>query len=265
MAELSVAELRALVLERQRRVTAKIARTRRNNGTDLSGTQHDPRRSRSALGKYNRRQLQAVLKQYNSFTARTTQFYGDAEGRPVAARQWRAYQKAERTFNAASQQRFSKFANTDVPGKNMTAAQYRAATTPEFPVAGNPARNDQYPQFQRKPSNMASAGAIGRLIKDMQRKASPEHWQKVVRANRRTALKIVEGVGDDEMRREIKKLNNEQFEWLWNISPFAGQAALVYGLRETAGNGRQKNWMDEVGDAQLGDMWDTVRAAKRIK
>lgn len=265
MAELSLAELRELVLARQRRVTAKIARTRRNNGTDLSGTQHDPRRSRAAIGKYNRRQLQATLNTYNKFTSRTTQFYGDAERRPIAGAQWRAYKRAEQNFNATSGQRFSKFAGTEVPGKNMTAAQFRASTTPDFPVAGNPARNDPYPSFQRNPGNIASPKALQKLIKDMERKASPEHWQRVLRANRKTALKIVDGIGDDQMRREIKKLDNEQFEWLWNVSPFAQQTSLVYGLRETAGQGRQKNWMDEVGDAQLADAWDSIRAAKRIK
>jgi len=261
----TVDELRDLVRKRHRAVANKISRTRRVNGAELAGTAHDPRRSHENIAKYNRRQLEATLNSYNAFTSRGTQFYGDANRRPISRKTWKAYKAAETAFNTASASRFGKFADTPVPGRGMTARQYRAATRSEFPRAADPVVNDPYASYSRQPSNIDSARRLAKLTKDLNKRATPRDYENRLRDSRANAKNMLDKVGDDKMRKAVSRLSRDQFEWLWNVSPFAKSAALRYGVASAMSADRQASWMDDAMDDQVEDMWDLVNAARKIK
>lgn len=254
-----------MVRARHDAVTRKVSRTRRVNGAELAGTEYDPRKDRSTIAKLNRRQLETTLRSYNTFTNRKTQFYGDAERRPIKRSAWLAYKAAETKLNQASAARFGEFANTDVPGRGMTAKQYRAATKSEFPRAADPAVNDPYAQFNRQPNNIASAKQLDKLVKDLNKRSTPAAHARLLNKGKSNATDMLDVIGDDTMKRAVRKLNKRQFEWLWNISPFAKSASLRYSVASAMSADRQASWMDDVMDEQTSDMWDMVRAAQGIK
>lgn len=265
MAKPTIQELRAIVAKRQRAVTNKISRTRRVNGAEIAGTEYDPRKQRDDIARMNRRQLQSTLNQYNKFTSRATQFYGDAERRPITRQQWQRYKNAEAQFNQASDRRFAPFKNTDVPLRNMTASAYRAATQSEFPGMADAAVNDPYGKFNRQPSNIASVKRLDKLVADMRKRATAKDYQERIQSAREIANTMLERLGNDHMARDIEKLSAKQFEWLWNVSPFAKSASLRYHSEAPDDDNSPKSWVAQAADDQEDDMKVFVNAARKIK
>lgn len=266
MAKPTIQELRAYAIKRQRAVTNKISRTRRVNGAELSGTEYDPRKQREDIAKMNRRQLQSTINSYDRFTSRSTQFYGDAERRPITRNQWDRYKAAEARYNAASEARFAPFKDTTVPGRNMTAAAYRASSRSEFPGMADAAVNDPYGTLNRAPGNIASVKRLDKLIADMKKRSTARDYRERLDSSRDIADQMLTRIGNDDMAVDVSKLSSKQFEWLWNVSPFAKSASLRYHSEApTEGDSSPKSWVQQVADNEEDDMRVWVNAARKIK
>jgi hypothetical protein len=264
MAEFSLPELRELAAKRHRAVTDKISRTRRRNGAELAGTEYDPRRQRQAIARMSRRQLQATIKAYNQFTARSTQFVGDANRAPISKQAWDKYKAAEAEFNKRSAARFDRVGQTEIPGSNMTAAAYRAKNRSEFPGMADAAVNDPYANYNRKPYNVNGQKGLDKLTKEMRKRATAKDFNNKLLTSKEVANEMLDKLGADEFSRQMGKLNAKQFEWLWNVSPFAKSLSLRYHSSKPDDEG-PTSWVVQVGQDQEPELMEMLNAARKIK
>ena len=96
---------------RQSLVNRKIKRLE-SRGVKIDGSEFDPRKD---MSKMNSRQLAAYSQQLERFTDRKNQFVGTRKGAPVPVSEWRAYKRAETSYNKATQRAYDKIKDTQLP------------------------------------------------------------------------------------------------------------------------------------------------------
>lgn len=257
-------DLRQQAAKRHQSVTRKISRTKRVNGTDISGTQYDPRRDVDRFKTYNRAQLEATIRSYDNFMSRSNQYYGDSEGRPLTSKDWRSYKGLERTFNSNARREFAEIQDLVIPGRNMTVKEYVASTKSDFPRAADPAVNSPYTEYHRDPANIASKKGLKHLIKTLKLKNQPDYFEKLQKESRRQADRMFEIVGQPGLQERVQKLNSKQFAALW-VSKFAAALSGKYELLKDSNTKSKKMWYDTVSDNEFDDMVELIDWAEEVK
>lgn len=233
--------LRELVKKRRSAVTSKENRIRRNTGITIQGTQEDPRRPPSVVKSYNAKQLNSYLGDLNAFMSRGNGYIPDASGGFIRKSNWLAYKRIERVNNALAKAEFASFAEVHDPVRNMTVREAEVLFTPDSKRAQGDIRHRPYSVVDRKPENIKNAKALDTLKKQLEGKQNPAYLPKAIKASRKQAGMMMDNAGVSELKKVLAKLSDNQFNFLWNYTGFAGRLAQI----GESGGHRSKNVRDE--------------------
>jgi hypothetical protein len=246
-----IRSLREEALKRHKAASRKVARLKREKGVEVAGTEFDPRVPVDKLKRYNSRQLQAYITRVNQFTRRTVQFVPDYRRRPVRAGTWRGYQAAEAQYNAYVQDRLRKVRDIVLPG-GMTVEERLATKTPSHPVMSQEAVNAPYRKVARRSTSMYGADKIRAREQALRFKASEAGRRKDLADARKTLDRWIEVTGDTALGRQVAKLTDAQFEFLWNYTDFADNSSLRYHSAQAeiqkTGSDKQRAAFAKVGE-----------------
>lgn len=213
-------------VERKRKAASnKIARTRRQNGAELAGSQFDPRRNPGVEQRYNRAQLNSYLSQLNDFMRRTNQFVGAKSGIPMRKGRFDAYKKLE------TQQDQLRRAHDAAMGDIPTPTGMSIAGNKQMlhQGAGN-AVYGPYREFDRMPSDITGPAALEKLIKDMRTRVSSEFLPNRIQQGKENLKKALTVIGRTEFIEDIDKLNDYQFDAFWYGTNVAEAVFMQYGI-----------------------------------
>lgn len=246
MASEELERLRVEARARHRAATRKVSRLKTGRGVNISGTRADPRRDPSRIKSYNSRQLKAYIRDLNQFTDRRVQFVADTRGRPMQASLWRQYKGLEQQYNRVVGERFSRVSDVFLPTSGMTLGERMEMTRPEHPQALSPAVNAPYRPPARQPTNIASERALRQLVRDMKERLKPGHFRKLTKDARQQYEQMTHLTRQSDLDKKVRALTDEQFNVLWNFTPFATAESLKYERAKDLLAGKDKPWQSDV-------------------
>lgn len=261
--EREIDRLRALAKARQRAVGNKISRLRSQHNVEVGGSKHDPRRKVENIDRYNAPQLRAHLARLDAFMSRKTQFVPDAHRRPIDAADWRRLVKAKEKVDRMESGTYEKMKDVYIPESGMTVGQRKAATTADHPRAGQP-RKAGYRPTKLSSRSITSARALKKLIRDYERKGSPEHFERRRNNWRKGVKKMADLMGLPELWDDVKNLTNDQFDLLWGFTNFATAVDLPYLMRKLLLSSKEKAFHSEVVDQHLAEARRLLDWAKKV-
>lgn len=261
---MNIHEKRLHARKRMRAATKKISRLKTVYGTQLSGTDLDPRVSVKHLNKLNGRQVDALVRRLDKFMERSNQFVPDARGRVMSAKPYRQYVNAVRRYNRRVQARQTRYANVFLDSAGMTVAQRRAMRKPVHPHMHDPVVNAPMQLKVSKPTNFASRKGLETVLEGMERRLKPDYDRERIAANRGTLKQILDVIGDDRIDDLIGDLSDEQFDFLWNETAFLDDVSLKYDMAMATVAGDSKSWHSDIILDSIGDISTMVSDAKKV-
>lgn len=243
---MDINELRALVRKRHAAATKKVSRLRVNNGVNVGGTKHDPRRDPANIKRYTRAQLNSYLNQLNGFTNRSTQFASGAEGAVLPGSKVRELQREIRKYNARGQKRDASIGDLKLPGQDMTVAE-RAVTIPtKLRTTSGLASTKPFAESKLKISNIAGVDALNKLIADYKRKNSRDYLPKYIEKQRENARKLLNSIGMPQFIPQFDKLTDDQFDTVFNETELPSGLGMGSGLMQLMSQGKKNAAHDAV-------------------
>lgn len=236
--------IRAEVKKRLKAVQAKIRRTERNTGARVGGSEFDPRRRAGIENNYNAKQLSNYLVQLNDFMRRGNQFVGGHRGAPLPRGQVSYLMSQQEQIKALKEARDSAMNQLQTPA-GMSVTQHTAMT----PRMGGHSDFGVYPDMNVSPKDIASAGALKKLTRQMINILKGDRVEKVINEGRDNLIKALEYMGEDEFVDAVEDLSDYQFDALWFGTNMAESTFLKYQqLKERAAGTRKEAWQDKVVD-----------------
>lgn len=246
--------LRAEVRARHEAATKKVSRLRRR-GAELGGTAFDVRRDLSVVKRYNTKQLKTYLDQLNSFVDRSNAFVPGRGGVPIPAAKWREYTREERKFRRARLDELSSVGKFDLPGVgkgNTILDRYYRLNDKSRAVGAN----RPFYELDRRSKDISSPEALDRLIKDMRKRNAPNYKPQKIKNARKELAEIINNLGSPTMtdaegnkvtwKSMVDKLNDYQFNILWNYTDFATKASSEYELARMRAMGREERFIESM-------------------
>jgi len=263
----SKAELEAkreLAKSRHRAVGKKISRLKQTNEVKVGGTKYDPRRELKKLERYNARQLDAYVRELNSFMKRETQFVPDSQRRPMKGDQWKQYKELEKQYNNRATSEYSPLADIPLPHTGMTVGERMSMMTPDHPQAGNPSVNNPYKTVQRKPTNVAGAKKLNDLIKDLKKRLDSRFEAKELKRARDEFSQMMAKINMPDMEKAVNSLTPSDFKNLWYLTSFATDISIMYEVSMALISDKDKPWHSDVFDNAVADAMVQIQWAKNL-
>lgn len=219
--------LRAEVRKRRNAVTAKEARIRRNTGVDIKNTAQDPRRPINVVERYNQRQLSSYLGELNAFMSRSIGYVAGADNAPIPKADWLAYKKLEGAYNKIGAEHVAAIGDVFIPLSGLTVSEREKLMVPNNKRAQGDIIHRPYGQLDKNAANIKSAEALAKLRKQLEKKISNDFLPAELAKGRDQLNKMLVSLGNPEFVESAKKLNNHQFNILWNYTGFAGSVSAI--------------------------------------
>lgn len=259
-----VDRLRAEAQRIRKNAGRKMARLARNHDVYVSGTTFDPRRPEGVEKKYNTRQLRNYIAELSGFVDRKTQFVPDSQRRPIPSEDWRAYKKLEKERNAFFNRRFEKYADFQVLPEE-TVRQRMAKMTPDHPQMADPAVNSPYRPSERVSTNVASRAALEKFMDQMTKQLDPEYFDEHAAKGMTEAKQMLEVINEPRIAGMLDDLSPDQFELLWNYTPFATALSLNYENMLKLLSDKEVPWQSEVARTALRDAEAAIERVKSFE
>lgn len=232
-----IEELRLEVRKRRSAVTAKENRIYRNTGIDLKNTNEDPRRAPSVIKKYNTNQLNNYLTDLNNFMMRENGYIADSSGGFIKKRDWLKYKRSERKYNKIVAQHFEGIGDILDPYRNVTIREAEQLFIPNLKRAQGEIKHRPLNEINRNPQNIKNAKALKKLQDQVEGRLDKNYVPKALAAGRKQAGQMLDNAGLSGLKNMVSRLNNRQFDVLWNYWGFAGRLAQI----GSSGGNRSKN------------------------
>lgn len=237
---------RAELIAQRRRATTKIARMAKVHGADVAGTKLDPRLPASEVKQMNSRQLTAYQKRLDTFMDRSTGFVGAAL---LPIDEVRRYLKVEGRFNKVATPLYEAYKGLPGPGGQQTVEQ-RDALMAGRPRMATDASNRPLSPVNRDPRNIASLKGLRKLTKQLESKIKPGSYERNVKKGRKQANQMLKQIGDKNLTRQIRKLTDREFDFLFNFHGMANDLRLRYrGAKEADGEALEEGYAAVVANA----------------
>lgn len=228
MANDKLKNLRLEVRKRRSAVTAKENRIKRNTGVDIRNTREDPRRPVNVVNRYNARQLNTYLADLNSFMSRSTGFVSGAGNVPISKSDWFNYKRLEKKFNSVGAKHFESIADIEIgPKNNMSIRDRDKLMVPDHKRAQGEIVHRPYGEIDRKSTNIKGAEALAKLSKQLEKKLAKNFLPEALNAGRKQANQMLVLIGNSDLTAKLNKLNDYQFNVLWNYTDFATGLSVV--------------------------------------
>lgn len=256
--------LRSQVRRDHKNVTNKFSRLRRE-GIEVGGTEYDPRRALSRIGKYNRTQLEAysrVLRQTSSRTAHFMKTDSGVAGPDIV----NPFLAAERKLNRVKRKSLADIADVKIPGSDETFKERLGLVDPKHRRMADPATDNPFKPSNRKGSKFTSPQKIKQLTEKMEREATPGHMASVRDKNRKTLEKMFSTLNMPKASSAIRGLNSKKFDVLFYDPKFMNSLGLQYSFTtadfsddqqpfvDAAMQGAEQEILDMIGNLELVSM-----------
>ena len=221
----------------RRRVQKKMYRLEVNKNVDWDepvNKKYNVLPSLNSLERMTLKQVQSSIAKMEKFTSRTTQYYGDVEGRILNPKAVLKYKNEEKKWLKKSAEEFAKY--KDIPAYNgrdkQTVFDLWMQRTPSFGFqdlgTANPLRVKK-----RNIANLTNGRALKKLTQDLQKKNNPNYFKRLGKAHRKETGQILKRIGTGEADRiqdMINGLDDDAFNLLWNDSRFANALSMAYQI-----------------------------------
>jgi hypothetical protein len=111
----------------------------------------------------------------------------------------------------------------------MTIAERDAMLRPNHPQMANPSVNGPRP-IERESTNVAGTAKLMSLSEQMAKRLETDYFDQLNESGKETFGKMIDRIGDSELSEAVNRLSPEQFEVLWNWTPFATAISFQYEL-----------------------------------
>lgn len=248
----------------RRAVTRKISRIKSNTDIHLSGTRLDPRRSASSISNMAPPQLREYAAEMNRFLSRSNQYVPDSQMRPMPKQEWREYKRLENEWNKRVQSHMQGISSIVLPS-GKTVAQREAELRPMHQAMANPAVNGPK-EIERESTAVAGSSKLKALTEGMRKRLDSDYFDRLNDTGRETLDKMMSVIGDDSLAQDVKQLTPQQFEVLWNWTPFTTSVSLQYELAMKELSARDKEtWAGTVLDNAVKEAKNYVTWARGLK
>ena len=227
---------------RQSLVNRKIKRLE-SRGVKIDGSEFDPRKD---MSKMNSRQLAAYSQQLERFTDRKNQFVGTRKGAPVPVSEWRAYKRAETSYNKATQRAYDKIKDTQLPNSQLTVDQFQKMINP--PVTGRSFAgiDTPYRRVDRSSKNIENRKAVQALTSQLKNRQDSEYVKSKSRIARELAIAGISNLHNSELVKRIELMPERQFRRLSVYTNFMEDVTLARYPADSMG--------DDMRDAEAEKM-----------
>lgn len=237
---------RAALIAQRKRVTTKINRMAKVYDANIAGTRLDPRKSASEIRNMNSRQLAAYQRSIDRFMHRDTGYVGEAL-HPI--REVRKYLSVETRYNNVAKPLYDVYKNLPGPGGQQSVAE-RDALMEGRPRMATDASNRPLSPVKRDPRNVPSTKALRRLTKQLERKMAQGAYERNVKRGRKQANQMLKTIGDAELTKQIRKLTDREFDFLFNFHGLANDLRTRYkGAKEADGEDLEEGYAAVVANA----------------
>jgi len=230
-------ELRAEAAVLEQRAGRKMARVKRNTGAVVAGSNFDPRRDTSKVGRYNTRQLASYVQDLKTFNSRGTQFSSGVRGAPLprAGRGgWQDYKAGESMLKTRFEQQIKPFENERLPGPGSKPGAIKLGSETigqraEKIRAKHPTTTNQgYKPPERQPFNVKDAESLNKLTKANRKRMTKKFMKDEHKRAREEFGRMVADFKDEGLTNSVATLSKGQFDILWNFTKFADSMSLAY-------------------------------------
>lgn len=208
---------------RQELAARKIARLE-SKGVKISGSEFDPRKD---ISKMNARQLRMYSEQLQSFTDRKNQFVATRKGQPVPVSEWRAYKRAETSYNKATQRAYDKIKDTQLPNSQLTVDQFQKMINPPVPGRYFAGIDTPYRKVDRKSTAVENRKALQALTKQLNNRQDSEYMKSKSNIARELAIGGMLNLHNPELVKRIKLMPERQFKRLSLYTNFMEDVTLA--------------------------------------
>jgi hypothetical protein len=256
--------LRNEIQRLKRAVTRKISRIKVGQDIHLSGTRLDPRRATESVRNLATPQLREYAREMASFLDRGNQYVPDSQMRPMPRAEWRTYKRLEAEWNQRVRTHQQEINSITLPS-GVTIEQRDAMLRPRHPHLANPAVNGPR-EIERESTAVSGKASLRQLTDKMRERLDPDYFDKLNESGVETFEKMAEVVGDDSLAQQVRGLSAQQFEVLWNWTPFATAMSLQYELAMKELSPRDKEtWAGTVLDNAVREAKEYVEWARRLR
>jgi hypothetical protein len=186
--------LRREIARRRKAATDKILRTRKSNGINLAGTEHDPRIDFRQVKNMGTAQLKSYLNSLSDFTAKDNTFRRGGNGAILSNRVWKEYEGLQSQYNQIGAQHLEKIKDIKLSGDDKTIGDRSED------VLAKRAHGDifhrPYGVIQREPKHIASNEALVKLTEDMRKKIGKGYLPEVTKKQRETLRELLITIGN---------------------------------------------------------------------
>lgn len=220
--------LRAEVRRLKKAVTRKVSRIKMSQDIYISGTSLDPRKAPTSERNMADHQLREYRHSLSSFLDRGNQYVPDSQHRAMPRSEWREYKALESKWNSRVQSHMENISQITLPS-GMTIGQRDAMMRPNHPQMSNPTVNGPR-EIDRDPTNVAGSSRLRHLTDQMRKRLDENYFDELNESGKETFSKMLDRIGDDDLSQRVDNLSPEQFEVLWNWTPFATAISFQYEL-----------------------------------
>jgi len=221
-------DLRRLAAQRHKSVTRKISRLKSGSGVEVSGSHYDPRQDLSFIRTASKGELNRYVKDLNHFNDRRVQFVPDANMKPIPRESWEKHVKAEAKKDAFVKKFYEPFKDIYIAPSGQTVDQRMAAVTPLHAHMGQRTTDSPYKQTGRASTSVYGEAGLKRLTEHVRKQATLKHEKEALANHKAGVLKMLDKVGNMEMKAKVEKLTQKQWAVLWKYTPFAANIKVPY-------------------------------------
>lgn len=215
----------------QKNANNKASRLRRELGVEVAGTKYDPRRPAAEIEAMSPAERSRYRNDLASFLDRAVQYVPNSQGRPIEAREWKAYKTAEERRNEVVRNKRESIEDLVTPG-GMTVKQQQEILVPRNVAMANPASNTPA-EIHRSSSDIRDLSRLRMLTEDAQKWATGEKDVERREGRNSSIQKMLDQLGHNDFEKALKGLSDEQIEILWDHTTFAANVSLAYELNQT--------------------------------
>lgn len=275
MANDDLAKLRAEALRLHKRVGDQISREKRRSGTNLSGSELDPRRAPASIRAMRTRDVKSHIRRMNAFVQTPTPSFKAADGSVIPRENWVRYKRAENLQRRRANAEMRRVGNLRMPGvKDDTGRRQKGPTIQEREknIAGTrmnsgAAVNRTLVALTRKPINISSAGKLQALTEAMEQRNTAGFKAEKLANAREEMERMLTVTGNPKHITMMNRLNDEQVNVLWNYTNFADTLSRDYenALEMTFGDKPKERFRVTARGNDDKNISELLRWASRIK
>jgi len=223
--------LRSEVRKRRVAVTNKENRIKRTTGVDVRGTAADPRRDTKVVDRYTQRQLNSYLLELNAFMDRGNGFVAGVGNEPISKAAWTAYKKIETKYNSIGGKHLDGIGDILIKldtETGLTVAERNLKMVPNSQYAAGEIVHRPYSPLDRKSTRVKDEASLLKLTAALEKKIQKDYLPNQIAKGREQLTAMLATMGESAtLIAKANKLNDYQFNVLWNYTGFATSVSAV--------------------------------------